>query len=148
MDREILFKGFHPCKNGFEKVFVNGERIKGLWVEGAYMPHYYSSRYGKISAIFVNDDILGKTYRYPVIPETVGQYTGLTDKNDKKIFEGDIVTYKEKIYTVDWCDDCVSFVLPCINYPELETDFRPFYGTDLEVIGNIHDNPELLEVSE
>lgn len=125
MNREILFRG---------KCVDNGE-----WVEGCFWKDIWGDNTEYI--YYDGED-------YEVIPETVGQYTGLTDKNDKKIFEGDIVTYKEKIYTVDWCDDCVSFVLPCINYPELETDFRPFYGTDLEVIGNIHDNPELLEVSE
>lgn len=148
MNREILFKGFHPDENGFEKVFVNGKWIKGIWVEGAYMPHYYSSRYGKISAIFVNDDVEGKTYRYSVIPETVGQYIGRADKN-KKIFVGDIVKS---------CDNPPqSFIIKCgKNYIGYEYYFANLDGTiykcfmpyALKIIGNIHSNPELLEVSE
>lgn len=78
-----------------------------------------------------------------IIPETVGQYTGLTDKNDTKIFEGDIVdilTENEEIGVVDYEDG--GFL---VNADGFSVDFHTnIYGTDLEVIGNIHDNPELL----
>lgn len=142
MDREILFKGFHPCENGFEKVFVNGEWIKGLWVEGAYIPHYYSSRYGKISAIFVNDDVEGKTYRYPVIPETVGQYIGNSDKNDKKIFEGDMLLGAWKTKLVIYYDECY-LAFRARETSGTEHDISYYDNNMLEVVGNIHDNGSL-----
>ena len=96
--------------------------------------------------------------QYAVIPETVGQYTGLKDKNGNKIFEGDIVKYKysssfisniedgeyitEEIKTVKFCDGRfypIPFVEDC-------ADSYYSYGLfDFEVIGNIHDNPDLLK---
>ena len=80
-----------------------------------------------------------------VIPETVGQYTGLTDKNGKKIFEGDILrfAYNEedkdpKIYSVEWKSDRA-----CFGYAETADKMLEIDTFHWEVIGNIHDNPEV-----
>ena len=83
--------------------------------------------------------------RAKVVPETVGQYTGLTDKNGKKIFEGDIIRKTNKGRH------------PEIFTANIRTDFhlheKVYYGPceyctescEYEIIGNIHDNPELLK---
>ena len=144
-------------------IIFRGKRIdNGEWVEGAYMPYYYSTRYGKVAAIFTNDDVLCKTCRYPVDPSTVGQYTGLKDKNGKRIFDGDMI----KPFDDDIDKMVVEFhngqFLLCLygergymaeygweeegNYGCFEAEPLSSYGDDIEVIGNIHDNPELLEV--
>ena len=90
-----------------------------------------------------------------VIPETIGQYTGLKDKNDTKIFEGDIVLvpYIDPIFkctgndtspcelaTVKYCDGVF-----CVEYIESGDKFT-LSAMDgyMEIIGNIYDNPELL----
>lgn len=77
-----------------------------------------------------------------VDPETVGQYTGLTDKNGKKIFEGDIVKYKNSSpCEIAYIDS--QFVMMWKNFYR---NFERVYDDEIEIIGNIHDNPELLEV--
>jgi uncharacterized phage protein (TIGR01671 family) len=117
--REILFRG---------KRVENGE-----WVEGFVRQYKAETKY------FIEESIEGRDWK--VIPETVGQYTGLCDKNGKKIFEGDIVRdcdgriYDIKYFDFEWiAEQPKSF---WINIKHLKP---------CEIIGNIHDNPELLEV--
>ena len=101
-----------------------------------------------------------------VIPETVGQYTGLTDKNGVRIFEGDILRGFEYPFCsningefnyfaeVVWFNDSSAFGIYTFKNPksnvrgisEGNTDYLEYFNADKwEVIGNIHDNPELLE---
>lgn len=76
---------------------------------------------------------------------TLCQYTGLTDKNDKKIWENDIVELpdKEGYFTCEWEEDAERFVM---NGDGLTVDFDNYWSYQTEVAGNIFDNPELLEV--
>lgn len=86
-----------------------------------------------------------------VIPETVGQYTGLTDRNGKKIFEGDIVKAQDDIYGSVYCEGIVGTVLFdetafFIETPNIVDTVYLFNECAVyEVVGNIHDNPELLK---
>lgn len=138
--REILFRG---------KRIVNGK-----WVEG-----YYSNLGGNRPCILKEHILNGKMARILeyeniiVLPSTVGQYTGLTDKNGRRIFEGDIVICKKEI--------CGNFIDSCVEIGFVEMKhgafglhrkqgyYRPFKDWledyEYEVIGNIHDNPELME---
>lgn len=98
----------------------------------------------KTCAISPDDTLVGKYGR--VDPATVGQYTGLTDKNGVKIFEGDVLRYGETIHRAvfEQRNGTAYFglvygsqeTLPFGHYQDLR---------QLEVIGNIHDNPELLK---
>jgi len=86
--------------------------------------------------------------RHEVDPETVGQFTGSLDKNGARIFEGDILASGEgRVPTlVEWVkEDCGFYIFNLQRNRErnrFDKYFKPFVG---EVIGNIHDNPELLE---
>jgi uncharacterized phage protein (TIGR01671 family) len=74
-----------------------------------------------------------------IIPDTLGQFTGLTDKNGTKIFEGDIVEYEGKRYSIDYLPHYARFSAVKPN-----TVFCVFAYQRGEVIGNIYDNPELI----
>ena len=130
MEREILFRG---------KSLDSGE-----WIEG----NYSIMLSGRVAI-----QPIGRIVTYEVLPTTVGQFTGLLDKNGKKIFEGDIVRrfnsrgQEVMRYAVKWNTDCCMFALACEDtyLGEYDSDFTVFYGEEFEIVGNVHDNPELLK---
>ena len=131
--REILFKA---------KRIDNGE-----WVEG-----YYQKRYDLLGneehLIFHADSY--KVWEYAeIVPETICQFTGLCDKNGKRIWESDVVWLvydgKEHIYQIVWDNSELDF--KATNGEEnYGSNFEYLLCCDeIEVIGNIFDNPELLQ---
>ena len=86
--------------------------------------------------------------QYDVDPATIGQFTGLTDKNGKEIYEGDILLYNGNRRIVEWEYGTFGLSMHENGFP-----FQAFYElpvpiVDSTVIGNIHDNPELLKGGE
>lgn len=138
--REILFRGKTPSDDEY---IDDGE-----WVEG-----YYTCFNGKEHRIYSGyaETDCGDYYPdwFNVVPETVGQYTGRTDKNGKRIFEGDIVTglflfgltinavvtFQDGAFGLEWYRGNVKTF----------NAFTSICNVEYEVIGNIHDNPELLK---
>ena len=121
-----------------ENLYHGKRKDNGEWVEGYYVPvgEYHYILTGKLELV----SYLGFEH-FLVIPETVGQYIELPDKNGKKIFEGDIVRDAEtsevgKIFF----DKYTSTFVIC--FENTIADFNASYS--LEVIGNIYDNPELI----
>jgi uncharacterized phage protein (TIGR01671 family) len=92
-------------------------------------------------------------HTYGIIPETVGQYTDLKDCNGNEIFEGDIIkTIEGLIGVVEWDDTFAKYI---VCYNQINGNWFDFEGIncypfalDCTIIGNIYDNPELLERSD
>lgn len=135
------------------EILFRGKTYSGKWIYGDLVQNTEDKEVLIISAVGTDK------YRYKiVIPETVGQFTGLTDKNGKKIFEGDILRpFDDEIVVVSWID-CYS-TLGLRTYTtvtvkkrgkEISENFNglaSLWDYDLaknEIIGNIHDNKELL----
>ena len=119
MNREILFRGKRvDCSE---------------WFEGSY----WLSRSAVRETTYITD---GYGNLFCVIPETVGQYTGLNDKNNVKIFEGDILKFRSGIYSVEWDNEHSKFLQ---RDGQFSREFHIWIEKS-EIVGNIHDNPELL----
>ena len=136
--REILFRG--QTRRLGEKVWMNGEKVPSNWVYGGIC-----CGKGAFSIIYdyMDEEKEKPIEKHVVYTDTIGQYTGLTDKNGKKIFEGDIVdiTYPETIVR----NALVTYVGASF-YGDNGNDLWVFDDyISFEVIGNIHDNPELLK---
>ena len=140
--REILFRG---------KRIDNGE-----WVYGSYVaytePVSLVQKHAITNGCVAYDDRYGKMdWRHCVVdPATIGQFTGLTDKNGKRIFEGDIVgCWSEGVYAqgaVQQRKDGLWIIYPAWQ-KHIMWGLRPddCFRTGVEAIGNIHDNPEMVE---
>ena len=116
-------------------LFRGKRKDNGEWVFGNLI--YRRVWKSDVYVIRVFDSGFDNYEEYEVIPETIGQYTGLTDKNGTKIFEGDIVKYNKEYGCVEYHNEEAMFV---ISFDVWFTDFDSIYGKDFEVIGNIHDN--------
>ena len=123
MNRDIEFRGLTGSVKG------------DIWVYGT--PYKVESLFSADERYYIRNKHADERI---VDPKTIGQYTGLTDKNGKKIFEGDIVKSKYGVFKskVEWNDSFCGFFPFCNNDTGIFAD-------ECEVIGNIYENKELLE---
>jgi uncharacterized phage protein (TIGR01671 family) len=145
--REILFRG---------KRCNNGEWVQGFYIRADH--HWHNHGIHKdwiILGASANGGWFALHNKYAVNVETVGQFTGLTDKNGKKIFEGDVVRVcldpEICVGKVIWDSEIASYYIP-FNNGKCVLPLDIFIAKNkvgdkvwIKVIGNIHDNPELLE---
>ena len=125
--REIKFRG---------KRLDNGE-----WLYGSLLVSHFKD--DKKERYFITQFSGNYTFEHEVNPATVGQFTGLKDKNGREIYEKDILFDESGVYAVV----CYSMGTFCVDFGE---GFDLQYFTDgiheiCDVVGNIHDDPELLK---
>lgn len=134
------------------EILFRGKRIdNGEWVEGYYTKAKDCISEKEVHVIFHTDLTLFPHSEFSsyeeVIPETIGQYTGLMDKNGRRIFEGDIVDhYYQKGFfnrgVVIWDSQNARFAH---ELRSMSPAFSLYHPEAWEIIGNIHENPELLK---
>ena len=131
--REILFRG--------------KRKDNGKWIESKSIVNY--KNHFKASVVLGEKLMFNGNMRFvEVNPKTVGQYTGLTDKNSKRIFEGDIVRDDESgyEYVIKWFPEYACYALADKHgNMAFDVDEIEMFLNDLVVVDNIHDNHELLE---
>lgn len=144
------------------KIFFRGKRVdNGKWVCGYYVLRkrpYFKDKGANFEHIIcdnlVIDDFNDKQFvdtipiTYSVDPETIGQYTGLTDMNGNKIFEKDIIHIGRYTGIVKWDNDSARFALYQKDVISMISGFNADTMNMALVIGNIHDTPELLKAGE
>ena len=144
------------------EILFRGKRADGQWIYGGLLKVTYDGNtYNLIFAdnfLFIFGEATAMEHA-AVAPSSIGQFTGSTDKNGKKIFEGDVGRYKQTdgakrngkpiicIGKVVYNAKTASFAVESKDESGCKY-FDYFPIKDFEVIGNIHDNPELLEVKE
>lgn len=143
--REILFRGKATNRSRnreYRTRYKNGDWVYGLLTD--------AENYAGFAEMTNTNGVSG----IEVDKNTIGQYTGLTDHKDTKIFEGDICRFREwSNGEMCWVGkvhfEHQQFVISGDKNKECETSFTlvmsRFISENIEVIGNIHDNPELLQ---
>lgn len=129
--KDILFRGQMKSENCSFK--------KGDWVFGDLVRLHDGKR--EIPCIYGKGDVVDKT---------VGQYIGIDDKNGQKIFEGDIVDVKYNVHYTGLASERIGlfevvFVDGCFMKKNEKGCFHFISSDECEVVGNVHDNPEMMK---
>lgn len=128
--RDIKFRG---------KRLDNGEWVYGClgeWIEGSTVQPCID----RIDTETYDGEDVFIPYYAKVDPDTVGQFTGLKDRNGREIWEGDLIEHGDEVSQVFFDTENSCFDFKASNDP-----FAAQFSCDYEIIGNIHDNPELLK---
>ena len=122
------------------EIKFRGKRHNGEWVYGSLV---YSNNID--TAIHYEIDEVRRFDWCYVDSDTIGQFTGLTDKNGKEIYEGDILEVEGMYAKVVWNKEKASFEYEYLHPTQIANTFYEFNMPYLSIVGNIHDNKELLK---
>jgi len=136
-----------------KEISFRGKRDDGKWLYGSLVTGLFGEE-GEQAHILDPDNGYYDCFDhfdspdYEVDPDTVGQFTGCLDALGVKIFKGDIIKFLEGMHGVDNAEVVFNGGAFCIDTQNDEVDLMPLAWTPVEflkVVGNIHDNPELLD---
>ncbi len=138
--KEIKFRGQSAYDGDWHYGFYREFSMPSCWADEAYKDgiNYYI-------------DEKGSNESYLVVPSTIGQFTGLEDKNGAEIYEGDIVReqskrFKNRYFIVEWLSGIGSYSFqPVDKKAKSWPCFNIGTAKNLEIVGNIYENKELLE---
>lgn len=137
MDREILFRG----KRIYDNMWIYGNLV----VDKSGYPHIVEQGFfHEDGHHLVYDDDTDKPVFF--FEKSIGQYTGFKDRNGKRIFEGDIIKARQAFCGELLCRGVVEYRNLRWEVPEDDFVVEESSLIEYEVIGNIHDNPEMVEV--
>ena len=150
MDRKIVIiadKDWIGESDMREIIFKAKRKDNGEWVEGYYCKTTIGNDVRPSDVIFVPFKVSrNEEWGWMKVDfDTICQFTELTDKNGQKIWENDILELpgEDGYFVCEWEEDTARFVM---NGDKIIVDFDNYWGYQVEVIGNIFDNEELLEV--
>lgn len=138
MSREIKFRG-QTRRKGERIINMAGDKCEANWVYGGIFPQNNGGDF----AIIYEQSSCEKRVAYA---DTVGQYIGVSDKNGKEIYEGDIVKHdvSDTIGVVKWYHE--DYIGWCVDDIQIgEQQFTDEIWNECEVIGNVYENADLLE---
>lgn len=130
--RKILFRG---------KSVDNGE-----WVYGDLMHNAHRNKRASILCVPRVIGFPGQIYNVPIIKDTICQFTGLHDSDGKDIYEGDILIDEGFGFHLKmvWFDGCFKLYEKRDHLPDVIPAYKRLQLGDLKIVGNVHDNPELI----
>lgn len=133
------------------EILFRGKNKLGVWVYG--IPILSSINTEKEKVIIVDEYADNLNVEMCVTMDTIGQFTGLTDKNGVKIFEGDILEQESFFgypirHVVGWSEENALFTAKLMQDDFPTSRIAQYWVSKKAVIGNIHDNPELLKGGE
>lgn len=130
-----------------EELFKAKRKDNDEWIQGSLLVLDDGSYKIATSCLVGDVENVLTVCAYDVDPDTVCRYTGLTDKNGNKIWDNDVVQVprEDEYFRIEWNEDTASYVM---NSNTLTVTFDNYWSHEVEVIGNIFDNKELLEGGE
>lgn len=137
----------HRERKAMRKILFRGKSVdNGEWVYGDLMHNAHRNKRASILCVPRVIGFPGQIYNVPIIKDTICQFTELHDSDGKDIYEGDILIEEAFGFHLKmvWFDGCFKLHGKGDNLPDVIPAYNRLQLGNLKIVGNIHDNPELI----